>query len=128
MAGQQALVDVNALDAEDVPLLHWASINDRRGIVKYLLKQVSSRTSDGTHKAARLSFVNSSDEKNCTIGSRDTEAAPRVRYASSTENTTRQRRDIFNGTSTGCTSLFVLAVGGGDARHSNHSSVQSFNI
>ncbi|CAN0121745.1 unnamed protein product [Scytosiphon promiscuus] len=33
------LVDANARDAEDVPLLHWAAINDRRGIVKYLIKQ-----------------------------------------------------------------------------------------
>lgn len=42
----QALVDANARDAEDVPLLHWAAINDRRGIVKYLLKQASK-----SHKA-----------------------------------------------------------------------------
>lgn len=36
----QVLVDANGRDAEDVPLLHWAAINDRREIVKYLLKQV----------------------------------------------------------------------------------------
>eukprot|EP00903_Cladosiphon_okamuranus_P009592 g9131.t1 len=35
----RVLVDVNERDAEDVPLLHWAAINDRRQIVKYLLKQ-----------------------------------------------------------------------------------------
>ncbi|CAM9376033.1 unnamed protein product [Ectocarpus sp. 12 AP-2014] len=35
----RVLVDVNDRDAEDVPLLHWAAINDRRGVVKYLLKR-----------------------------------------------------------------------------------------
>lgn len=44
----QVLVDVNERDAEDVPLLHWAAINDRREIVKHLLKQVSSETT-GEH-------------------------------------------------------------------------------
>ncbi len=34
-------MDANDRDAEDVPLLHWAAINDRREIVKYLLKQVN---------------------------------------------------------------------------------------
>lgn len=34
-------MDGNSRDAEDVPLLHWAAINDRRGIVKHLLKQAS---------------------------------------------------------------------------------------
>lgn len=41
------LLDANARDTEDVPLLHWAAINDRRGIVKYLLKQASNRLRDG---------------------------------------------------------------------------------
>lgn len=36
----QVLVDVNERDGDDVPLLHWAAINDRRGVVKYLLKRV----------------------------------------------------------------------------------------
>lgn len=40
----QALADANARDAEGVPLLHWAAINDRRSIVKYLLKLVSIGT------------------------------------------------------------------------------------
>ncbi|CAM9670968.1 unnamed protein product [Pylaiella littoralis] len=35
----RVLVDVNGRDGEGVPLLHWAAINDRRGVVKYLLKQ-----------------------------------------------------------------------------------------
>lgn len=33
-------MDVDARDAEDVPLLHWAAINDRKEVVTYLLKQV----------------------------------------------------------------------------------------
>lgn len=36
----QVVVDVNARDADDVPLLHWAAINDRKGTVTYLIKQV----------------------------------------------------------------------------------------
>lgn len=45
----QVLVDVNGRDGEGVPLLHWAAINDRRGVVKYLLKQVSGRLLGGCH-------------------------------------------------------------------------------
>lgn len=33
-------MNANTRDEEDVPLLHWAAINDRRKIVSYLLGQV----------------------------------------------------------------------------------------
>lgn len=48
------LVDVNDRDKEDVPLLHWAAINDRRWLVKYLLKQASNRLRDGALGVPRL--------------------------------------------------------------------------
>ena len=120
VAGQQVLVDVNARDAEDVPLLHWASINDRRGIVKYLLKQVSNRASDDSHKAKCLMPVNSSEEKNGTIGIRDIKPR-RLRHVSITQNTTRQNvivlMVLYSDQYQVCVTV-LLTVGSGDARRS----------
>lgn len=39
----QVLIDANTRDKEDVPLLHWAAINDRQAIVSYLLKKVGGQ-------------------------------------------------------------------------------------
>lgn len=63
------LVDVNARDTEDVPLLHWAAINDRRGIVKYLLKQASNRLGDGALGVPRMeAFVSALASPNGPLG------------------------------------------------------------